>query len=51
MTAHKTTTIHRGVRWGTVYSSTWCDQCHWTNITLDKQEAAQAAEQHEKDNQ
>ena len=50
MTAHKTTT-HHGVRWGKAYSSTWCNTCHWTHTAQDKTEAAQAAEQHEKDNQ
>lgn len=49
MTAHKTTT-HDGARWGRAYSSTWCDQCHWVHTTPNKQEAVQAAEQHEKDN-
>ena len=50
MTAHKTKT-HHGVRWGVAYSSTWCDQCHWTHTSTNKTEAAQAAQQHEKENQ
>ena len=49
MTAHKTTT-HDGVRWGKAYSSTWCTQCYWVHTTPNKQEAAQAAKQHEKEN-
>ena len=48
MTAHRTTT-HDGVRWGRAYSSTWCDTCTWTHTTPNKQEAAQAATNHEKD--